>query len=80
MAHGVHHHPGLLMNQTNWAADDGYRYGVMFNDGAIAAYWNGSTQRERAAEAARIWAAKNHPDNITLARQLPGRPWKRVKT
>ena len=62
------------MNET---APDGYRYGVMFNDGSVEDRWNGRTQRQHAqAEADRL-ARRYAPDNITLARRLPGQPWRR---
>ena len=60
---------------ANYLAPDGYRYGVMFNDGSVAARWNGKTQRRRAAEYAKNCAADFHPDNITLARWKPGDEW-----
>lgn len=73
----------------NFYGPDGYRYGVMFNDGSVADYWNGRTQRERAEtyrdevlDEQRKWLAGTgrNPDNITLARQAPGRTWERLST
>lgn len=63
---------------TNYLAPDGYRYGVMFNDGSVLDRWNGRTQRERASEAAERWAREFAPDNITVARRRHGEPWTRV--
>lgn len=72
------------MEQTNYWAPDGYRYGVMFDDGAVADLWNGSTQRERAEEylaktLAFVSNALHRPsrDRITLARMRSGEPWER---
>ena len=67
----------------NYLAPDGYRYGVMFNDGSVAERWTGRTQRERAEDyARRVVAAQmdwcGRHDHITLARHLPGEPWERV--
>lgn len=78
--------------QSNYFAEDGYRYGVMFNDGSVAEYWNGKTQRYHAEaylakvlEEHRLWR-EHHPspdpnympDHITLARARLGQPWERI--
>lgn len=60
-------------------APDGYQYGVMFSDGSVWDRWNGRTQRERAAATAAILRDQYPPDNITLARRLPGQSWERVE-
>lgn len=65
---------------NNQYAPDGYQYGVMFNDGAVMKRWTGRTQRQRAEEYARETREKYAPDNITLARRLPGGSWERVTT
>lgn len=72
---------------ANYYAPDGYRYGVMFSDGSVAAYWNGRTQRERAEEyrdtvladqRERLAGTERKPDNVTLARRALGQSWTRV--
>lgn len=67
-----------MSEQANYVAPDGYRYGVMFNDGSVTERWNGHTQRQRAELHAWLWALLYKPDNITLARRLPDGPWERV--
>lgn len=74
------------MSQTNYWAPDGYRYGVMFEDGSIADLWNGTTQRERAEQYAVdtlefLTTALRRPprDRITLARMKLGEPWERIE-
>lgn len=63
---------------SNMLAPDGYRYGVMYDDGSVSTRWNGRTQRERAqAEVDRL-GARYKRDNITLARWAPGQSWERV--
>lgn len=62
---------------ANYLAPDGYRYGVMYDDGSVSEVFNGRTQRERAEERAARDAERFTPDNITLARRLPGQPWER---
>lgn len=79
--------------QTNYFAEDGYRYGVMFGDGSVAEYWNGKTQRYHAEaylakvlEEHRRWREagaaegmpQHSPDVITLARARLGQPWERI--
>lgn len=63
---------------ANYLAPDGYRYGVMYNDGSVGEWFNGRTQRERAAALAAADAVEFAPDNITLARKRPGGRWERV--
>jgi hypothetical protein len=74
------------MEQTNYWAPDGYRYGVMFDDGSVADLWNGESQRERAEqylESTAGWLAttlgRPSTDRITLARMALGEPWERVE-
>lgn len=78
-----------MTHADNQLAPDGYRYGVMFNDGSVAERWNGRTQRERAQEYAAAVVARQiayiaerqldwQHDNITLARRLPNGRWERV--
>ena len=62
---------------ANYLAPDGYRYGVMFNDGSVSERWNGKTQREQAEHEARQCNQLFPRDNITLARRRPGQPWTR---
>ena len=66
------------MTQSNYLAPDGYRYGVMFNDGSVMEIWNGTTQREKARECANALVKKYRGDDITAARRLPGQPWERI--
>lgn len=73
------------MEQTNYWAPDGYRYGVMFDDGSIADLWNGRTQRERAEQyladtVTFLTDSLGRPprDRITLARMKLGEPWERL--
>jgi hypothetical protein len=56
-------------------APDGYQYGVRFNDGAVTARWNGSTQRQRAEAEAERLAVEYAPDNIVAVRRRPGSEW-----
>ena len=65
---------------NNYLAPDGYRYGVMFNDGSVSEIWNGRTQRERATEEVARLAAEHSRDHITLARMRPGEAWARTDT
>lgn len=64
----------------NYLAPDGYRYGVMYSDGSVGEWFNGRTQRARAAAMAAEDAVRYAPDNITLARKRPGGRWERVVT
>lgn len=70
-------------------APDGYRYGVMFNDGSVMHIWNGATQRQHAEDAAAEMllqqitylaerSSDRKPDNITVARLGPNGEWERV--
>ena len=68
---------------ANYLAPDGYRYGVMFQDGSVADRWNGRTQRERCAAYAREVVADQEArvgrhDHITVARRRPHETWERV--
>jgi hypothetical protein len=63
---------------NNRYAPDGYRYGVMFDDGSVAHRWNGATQRERAESYLAQMLELFPGDNITLARARPDGTWKRV--
>lgn len=56
---------------------DGWRYGVMHDDGSVTQRWNGPTQRERAQEQADRLAARYPGDHITAARTRDGRAWTR---
>ena len=67
----------------NFLSADGYRYGVMFNDGSVMAKWNGKTQRERAEEEIREIIAQQlersgRHDNIRLARRTLQMDWEVV--
>lgn len=62
----------------NRYAPDGYRYGVMFNDGSVTNRWNGHSQRERAERYLAMCKEAYPGDNITLARQAPGENWERA--
>ena len=84
---GVRITRSLRTIKPNTLAPDGYRYGVMFNDGSVSHRWNGANQRERAQEAAAtilleqityLRGTDRQPDNITLCRRLPDGEWERV--
>lgn len=101
-AHGtIHHHastypPPACNDQcdpateadyaANHVAPDGYRYGVMFNDGSVVDYWNGRTQRQQAEEHAAKWSAEAREwangqwliDPHRVVRRMPGGPWEVV--
>ena len=62
---------------ANYYAPDGYRYGVMFNDGSVGEWFNGRTQREQAEREAAQCNQMFPRDNITVARRRPGGPWER---
>ena len=79
---------------ANFLAPDGYRYGVMFNDGSVTEIWNGRTQRQRAEEYLAMtlrcheeWRIEHgfprepgrSPDHVTLARHRLGEPWERIE-
>lgn len=73
------------MVASNYWAPDGYRYGVMYADGSVAARWSGRTQRARAQENLEqviadltAWLGRPPRDLITLARCQPGEPWERI--
>lgn len=64
-----------LFVANNYAAPDGFRYGVMFNDGSVMTVWNGRTQRQRAEEAARECATRWKRDRIVAVRKVVAGPW-----
>lgn len=60
---------------------EGYRYGVQFSDGGVADYWNGRTQRQRAAAyLAELFTRyqRSRPDDYALVRRRPGGRWEKV--
>lgn len=67
------------MTQSNFPSPDGYRYGVMFQDGSVIHHWNGQTQRTRAEWFLQYWQEVCPGDHITLARRRPGGLWERVE-
>ena len=69
--------------QSNYYAQDGYRYGVMFNDGSVKHSWNGDTQREQAIDCAAAILLEQmtyagRTDNITPCRRRNGGEWERI--
>lgn len=67
------------MTMANWVAPDGYRWGVMFQDGSVYHHWTGVTQRTRAEEYLEFVRDKYPGEHITLARRIPGDLWERVE-
>ena len=70
--------------QNNYYAPDGYRYGVMFNDGSVTDQWNGSTQRERAAAyvlriLGRQVLSNRRLDYISVCRRKKDGEWERMR-
>ena len=81
--------PGQLGSGDVIPAPDGYQYGVRFQDGGVAARWNGRTQRQRAQAyieqvqaQQRQWLAERgsdrKPDWLVLVRRRPGGEWRPV--